>query len=117
MEALSTPAPPAKVVHQKVCVEVDVQRRRLSGYTDVTILVPKQQSINVGLHTCGLLIKSVSVNGEPTKYVVRDAIVTGQNGDVQMEENSGCMDEPASTRGMSQWLLCLSRMSPVTKEV
>ena len=71
-------------------------------YTDVTILVPKQQSVNVGLHTLGLLVKSVSVNGKATEYLLRDALINGQNGNAEHESISSALDEPASTKGMSR---------------
>jgi hypothetical protein len=66
----------------------------------VTILVPKKQSINVGLFILGLQIKSVSVNGNPTKYIVRDPLSTG---DTQNEGTSGAEEGDSiatSTRGM-----------------
>ncbi|XP_009346760.2 transcription initiation factor TFIID subunit 2 isoform X2 [Pyrus x bretschneideri] len=54
------------VRHQKLCLSIDVDKRRIYGYTELKIVVPEIGI--VGLHAENLGIESVSVDGEQTEF-------------------------------------------------
>ncbi|KAM1377830.1 hypothetical protein FF1_039286 [Malus domestica] len=54
------------VRHQKLCLCIDVDKRRIYGYTELKIVVPEIGI--VGLHAENLGIESVSVDGEQTEF-------------------------------------------------
>lgn len=56
----------AVVRHQKLCLSIDIDKRRIYGYTELEIAVPDIGI--VGLHAENLVIESVSVDGEPTEF-------------------------------------------------
>ncbi|GAB2300049.1 hypothetical protein Dimus_034090 [Dionaea muscipula] len=58
----------AVVLHQKICLSIDMDNRRIYGYTELEILVP--DSGIVGLHAENLEIERVSVDGSPTEFDV-----------------------------------------------
>ncbi|KAK9278347.1 hypothetical protein L1049_027912 [Liquidambar formosana] len=56
----------AMVRHQKLCLSIDMDKRRIYGYTELEIAIP--DSGNVGLHADNLEIESISVDGEPAEF-------------------------------------------------
>lgn len=56
----------AVVRHQKLCLSLDLDNRRIYGYTELEIAVPEIGI--VGLHAENLGIESVLVDGEPTEF-------------------------------------------------
>ncbi|XVE64086.1 hypothetical protein DITRI_Ditri07aG0072800 [Diplodiscus trichospermus] len=56
----------AVVCHQKLCLSIDTNLRRIYGYTELEIEVPDIGI--VGLHAENLGIESVLVDGEPTEF-------------------------------------------------
>ncbi|XP_068304950.1 transcription initiation factor TFIID subunit 2 isoform X1 [Pyrus communis] len=54
------------VRHQKLCLSIDVDKRRIYGYSELKIVVPEIGI--VGLHAENLGIESVSVDGEQTEF-------------------------------------------------
>ncbi|KAL9273889.1 Transcription initiation factor TFIID subunit 2-like protein [Drosera capensis] len=60
--------PVAVVLHQKICLSIDMENRRIYGYTELEIVVP--DSGIVGLHAENLEIERVSVDGNPTEFDV-----------------------------------------------
>ncbi|XP_008244038.1 PREDICTED: transcription initiation factor TFIID subunit 2 [Prunus mume] len=54
------------VRHQKLCLSIDIDKRRIYGYTELKISVPEIGI--VGLHAENLGIESVSVDGEQTEF-------------------------------------------------
>ncbi|GMH30011.1 hypothetical protein Nepgr_031854 [Nepenthes gracilis] len=58
----------AGVLHQKLCLSIDMENRRIYGFTELEIIVP--ESGIVGLHAENLEIERVSVDGEPAEFDV-----------------------------------------------
>ncbi|XP_021731512.1 transcription initiation factor TFIID subunit 2-like isoform X1 [Chenopodium quinoa] len=58
----------ALVLHQKLCLSIDVNNNRIHGYTELEIAVP--DSGIIGLHAENLEIERVSVDGEPAEFDV-----------------------------------------------
>ncbi|GAB4860954.1 hypothetical protein Ancab_036114 [Ancistrocladus abbreviatus] len=58
----------AVVLHQKLCLAIDTDSRRIFGYTELKIAVP--DSGIVGLHAENLEIERVYVDGEPAEFDV-----------------------------------------------
>ncbi|XP_059641043.1 transcription initiation factor TFIID subunit 2 isoform X2 [Cornus florida] len=58
----------AVVRHQKLCLSIDMDKRRIYGYTELEIVVPDNGI--VGLHADNLAIESVTVDGEPAEFEV-----------------------------------------------
>ncbi|KAK7388774.1 hypothetical protein VNO78_23601 [Psophocarpus tetragonolobus] len=56
----------ALVLHQKLCLSIDIDKRLVHGYTELEIAVPEIGI--VGLHAENLGIESVWVDGEPTEF-------------------------------------------------
>ncbi|KAF8407865.1 hypothetical protein HHK36_007002 [Tetracentron sinense] len=56
----------AVVRHQKLCLSIDMEKRRIYGYTELKISVP--DSGIVGLHAENLTIESISVDGEAAEF-------------------------------------------------
>ncbi|KAL4012684.1 hypothetical protein IC575_029796 [Cucumis melo] len=56
----------AVVRHQKLCLSIDIDNRRVYGFTELEIAVPDIGI--VGLHAENLGILSVSVDGDPTEF-------------------------------------------------
>ncbi|KAG7019959.1 Transcription initiation factor TFIID subunit 2 [Cucurbita argyrosperma subsp. argyrosperma] len=56
----------AVVRHQKLCLSIDIDKRRVYGFTELEIAVPDIGI--VGLHAENLGIVSVSVDGDPTEF-------------------------------------------------
>ncbi|XP_062116921.1 transcription initiation factor TFIID subunit 2 isoform X3 [Humulus lupulus] len=54
------------VRHQKLCLSIDLDKRRVYGYTELEIVVPEIGI--VGLHAENLGIESVYVDGEPAEF-------------------------------------------------
>ncbi|KAF5206181.1 Transcription initiation factor tfiid subunit [Thalictrum thalictroides] len=54
------------VQHQKLCLSIDMENRRIYGYTELKVLVP--ESGVVGLHADNMIIDSVLVDGEKAEY-------------------------------------------------
>ncbi|KAL7161014.1 hypothetical protein ACSBR2_041626 [Camellia fascicularis] len=58
----------AVVRHQKLCLSIEMDKRRVYGYTELEIAVPDNGV--VGLHADNLAIDSVTVDGEPADFEV-----------------------------------------------
>ncbi|XP_047977107.1 transcription initiation factor TFIID subunit 2 [Salvia hispanica] len=58
----------AVVKHQKLCLSIDMDRRRIYGYTELQIAIPDNGI--VGLHADNLAIEKVTVDGEPAMFEV-----------------------------------------------
>lgn len=58
----------AVVKHQKLCLSIDMDHRRIYGYTELQIAVPDNGI--VGLHADNLAIEKVTVDGEPAMFEV-----------------------------------------------
>ncbi|KAL0309497.1 UNVERIFIED_CONTAM: Transcription initiation factor TFIID subunit [Sesamum radiatum] len=58
----------AVVKHQKLCVSIDMDNRRVYGYTELQIVIPDNGI--VGLHADNLAIEKVTVDGEPAEFEV-----------------------------------------------
>ncbi|XP_057459543.1 transcription initiation factor TFIID subunit 2 isoform X2 [Actinidia eriantha] len=58
----------AVVRHQKLCLSIDMDQRRVYGYTELEIVVPDNGV--VGLHADNLEIERVTVDGEPAEFEV-----------------------------------------------
>ncbi|XP_048328953.2 transcription initiation factor TFIID subunit 2 [Ziziphus jujuba] len=56
----------AVVRHQKLCLSIEIDKRRIYGYTELEIVVPEIGI--VGLHAENLGIENVLVDGEPTEF-------------------------------------------------
>ncbi|OVA05041.1 Peptidase M1 [Macleaya cordata] len=56
----------AVVLHQKLCLSIDIDKRRIYGFTELKIAVP--ESGLVGLHADNMIIDSISVDGEPAEF-------------------------------------------------
>lgn len=54
------------VLHQKLCLFVDMENRRIFGHTEMKIVVP--ESGCAALHADNMAIRSVSVDGEPAEF-------------------------------------------------
>ncbi|KAK4361969.1 hypothetical protein RND71_017210 [Anisodus tanguticus] len=69
----------AVVRHQKLCLSIDMDKRRIYGYTELDIVVPENGIL--GLHADNLVIDSVTVDGEPTEFEVFPHYLALENGD------------------------------------
>ncbi|XP_071903479.1 transcription initiation factor TFIID subunit 2-like isoform X1 [Coffea arabica] len=69
----------AVVKHQKLCLSIDMEKRRIYGYTELEIIVPENGI--VGLHADNLAIESVTVDGEPAHFEVFPHYLNLDNGD------------------------------------
>ncbi|KAL3512292.1 hypothetical protein ACH5RR_025009 [Cinchona calisaya] len=69
----------AVVKHQKLCLSIDMEKRRIYGYTELEIVVPENGI--VGLHADNLAIENVTVDGEPAQFEVFPHYVSLDNGD------------------------------------
>ncbi|KAL8140263.1 hypothetical protein V2J09_006284 [Rumex salicifolius] len=58
----------AVVLHQKLCLSIDMENCRIYGYTELRVAVP--DSGIVGLHAENLEIERVCVDGEPAEFDV-----------------------------------------------
>lgn len=58
----------AIVLHQKLCLSIDMENCRIYGYTELEIAVPSSGII--GLHAENLEIERVYVDGEPAEFDV-----------------------------------------------
>ncbi|KAL0410142.1 UNVERIFIED_CONTAM: Transcription initiation factor TFIID subunit [Sesamum latifolium] len=58
----------AVVKHQKLCLSIDMDNRRVYGYTELQIVIPDNGI--VGLHADNLAIEKVTVDGEPAEFEV-----------------------------------------------
>ncbi|KAK6147219.1 hypothetical protein DH2020_018131 [Rehmannia glutinosa] len=58
----------AVVKHQKLCLSIDMDNRRIYGYTELQIVVPDNGI--VGLHADNLAIEKVTVDGDPAEFGV-----------------------------------------------
>ncbi|XP_073144552.1 transcription initiation factor TFIID subunit 2 isoform X2 [Henckelia pumila] len=58
----------AVVNHQKLCLSIDMDNRRIHGFTELKIVVPDNGI--VGLHADNLVIEGVTVDGEPAEFEV-----------------------------------------------
>ncbi|XP_048500364.1 transcription initiation factor TFIID subunit 2 isoform X1 [Beta vulgaris subsp. vulgaris] len=58
----------ALILHQKLCLSIDINNRRIHGYTELDIAVP--DSGIIGLHAENLEIERVTVDGEPAEFDV-----------------------------------------------
>ncbi|KAK3032920.1 hypothetical protein RJ639_036501 [Escallonia herrerae] len=58
----------AVVRHQKLCLSIDMDRRRIYGYTELEIVVPDNGI--VGLHADNLAIERVTVDGDAAEFEV-----------------------------------------------
>lgn len=54
------------VLHQKLCLSIDMDRKRIFGHTELKILVPDNGYI--ALYADDMTINSVSVEGEPVEF-------------------------------------------------
>lgn len=69
----------AVVKHQKLCLSIDMEKRRIYGYTVLEIVIPENGI--VGLHADNLAIESVTVDEEPAEFEVFPHYVNLDNGD------------------------------------
>ncbi|CAK9147810.1 unnamed protein product [Ilex paraguariensis] len=69
----------AVVRHQKLCLSIDMNKRRIYGYTELEVVVPDNGI--VGLHADNLAIESVTVDGEPAEFEVFPHYLHLDNGD------------------------------------
>ncbi|GER29049.1 transcription initiation factor TFIID subunit 2 [Striga asiatica] len=58
----------AVVKHQKLCLSIDMENRRIYGYTELRIVIPDNGI--VGLHADNLAIEKVTVDGDPAEFEV-----------------------------------------------
>lgn len=58
----------AVVAHQKVCLSIDIEKRRIYGYTELQVIVPPNGIL--GLRAHNLVIDSVKVDGEVSEFQV-----------------------------------------------
>ncbi|XP_076922819.1 transcription initiation factor TFIID subunit 2-like isoform X2 [Bidens hawaiensis] len=58
----------AVVKHQKLCLAIDIEKRRIYGYTELELVVPENGI--VGLHADNLMIECVTVDGEPARFEI-----------------------------------------------
>ncbi|KAI3820951.1 hypothetical protein L1987_08506 [Smallanthus sonchifolius] len=58
----------AVVKHQKLCLAIDTEKRRIYGYTELEVVVPENGI--VGLHADNLMIECVTVDGEPSRFEI-----------------------------------------------
>ncbi|KAK1407423.1 hypothetical protein QVD17_39039 [Tagetes erecta] len=58
----------AVVKHQKLCLAIDLDKRRIYGYTELEVVVPDNGI--VGLHADNLMIECVMVDGEPARFEI-----------------------------------------------
>nr|GLL17498.1 transcription initiation factor TFIID subunit 2 isoform X1 [Ipomoea trifida] len=58
----------AVIRHQKLCLSIDMEKRRIYGFTEIEIAVP--DSGIVELHADNLVIESVTVDEEPAQFEV-----------------------------------------------
>ncbi|XP_024961365.1 transcription initiation factor TFIID subunit 2 isoform X3 [Cynara cardunculus var. scolymus] len=58
----------AVVKHQKLCLSIDLEKRRIYGYTELEVVVPENGI--VGLHADNLMIESVMVDGGPARFEI-----------------------------------------------
>nr|XP_043639967.1 transcription initiation factor TFIID subunit 2 isoform X1 [Erigeron canadensis] len=58
----------AVVKHQKLCLSIDIEKRRIYGYTELEVVVPENGI--VGLHADNLMIENVMVDGEPARFEI-----------------------------------------------
>ncbi|KAI3673284.1 hypothetical protein L6452_39401 [Arctium lappa] len=58
----------AVVKHQKLCLSIDIEKRRIYGYTELEVVVPENGI--VGLHADNLMIESVMVDGGPARFEI-----------------------------------------------
>lgn len=58
----------AVVKHQKICLSIDLDKRRIYGYTELEVVVPENGI--VGLHADNLMIENVMVDGEPARFEI-----------------------------------------------
>ncbi|XP_073310430.1 transcription initiation factor TFIID subunit 2 isoform X3 [Primulina huaijiensis] len=56
------------VNHQKLCLSIDMDNRRIHGFTELKMVVPDNGI--VGLHADNLVIEGVTVDGEPAEFEV-----------------------------------------------
>lgn len=62
----SAAIPLAVVRHQKLCLSIDMEQRRIYGHTELKVLVPKSGVI--GLHANNMNIDNVFLNGLPVRF-------------------------------------------------
>lgn len=62
----SAAIPLAVVRHQKLCLSIDMEQRRIYGHTELKVLVPKSGVI--GLHANSMNIDNVFLNGLPVRF-------------------------------------------------
>ncbi|KAL6559167.1 hypothetical protein OROHE_006536 [Orobanche hederae] len=58
----------AVIKHQKLCLSIDMDNRRIYGYTELQIVIPENGI--VGLHADNLAIEKVTVDGDPAEFEV-----------------------------------------------
>ncbi|KAL8244208.1 hypothetical protein R6Q59_010466 [Mikania micrantha] len=58
----------AVVKHQKLCLAIDLEKRRIYGYTELEVVVPENGI--VGLHADNLMLECVMVDGEPARFEI-----------------------------------------------
>ncbi|XP_023767064.1 transcription initiation factor TFIID subunit 2 isoform X2 [Lactuca sativa] len=58
----------AVVKHQKLCLSIDIEKRRIYGYTELEVVVPENGI--VGLHADNLMIENVLVDGGPARFEI-----------------------------------------------
>lgn len=93
------------VQHQKLCLSIDMDNRRVYGYTELKVLVP--ESGVVGLHADNMVIDSVLVDGEVAEFQYSSHY---QIPDDEMRFSSISSASSASDAA------CLSYMSSLEKE-
>ncbi|EOA34769.1 hypothetical protein CARUB_v10022342mg [Capsella rubella] len=79
----------AKVLHQKLALSIDFQKRQIYGHTELEVSVPDIGI--VGLHAENLGIESVLVDGEPTVFEYYPHHQNSEN-----ESNWNSVSDPAS---------------------
>ncbi|XP_072992709.1 transcription initiation factor TFIID subunit 2 [Typha latifolia] len=54
------------VLHQKLCLSIDMENKRIYGYTELKVLL--QEGEHIALHADNINVRSISVDGEPSEF-------------------------------------------------
>lgn len=78
----------AVIRHQKLCLSIDMEKRRIYGFTEIEIYVPDNGIVE--LHADNLVIESVTVDEEPAQFEVFPHYLNLDNGERWCSVSSTC---------------------------
>lgn len=96
---------PAVVRHQKLCLSIDMEQRRIYGHTELKLLVPKYGVI--GLYANSMNIDNVYVNGLPVRFKFNS-----QHQQFEIQKNWGSCIHAAEAAGSAYFSSLEREMAP-----